>query len=46
MFLPHNCLFDKDIAYSYVTIKQTAVADCQIEVTFKSVFILKAIDST
>ena len=36
----------KICAYSHVTIKQTAVVDYQIEVTFISMLILKAIDST
>ena len=39
-------MFDRDSAYFHVTIKQTAVVDYQIEVTFISILILKAIDST
>ena len=46
MLLLHNCMWlIKIYAYSYVTIKQTAVIDYQIKVTFINILILKAIDS-
>ena len=46
-FLITNCLcLIKICAYSHVIIKQTAVIDYQIQVTFISILILEAIDST
>ena len=38
--------FDQDCAYFHIAIKQTAVFDYQTDVTFISILILKAIDST